>query len=211
MIENLIQANAQRIFNETRDLISNKSRVLIAMAGPPATGKSTVAEATKDHFLSAGLTCAVVPMDGFHLDNRILDKRGIRDRKGSPQSFDVMGFKSLVERLKDNTEVIAPIFDRRQDISIAGAEIISAETKVVIVEGNYLLLDAPIWRDHSRYWDYSVFLSAPISELERRLKQRWNNHRKPQAEALAHIENNDLPNARLVLENRLDCDLEIPN
>ncbi len=80
-------------------------------------------------------------MDGFHLDNRILDARGLRPRKGAPETFDAAGFIHMIRRLATEDEVIIPVFDRPRDIAIAGAQVIGATTKIAVVEGNYLLLE----------------------------------------------------------------------
>ncbi len=117
-------------------------RPMIGIAGPPASGKSTLAHALAER--TGGIA---VPMDGFHLDNPILEARGLRSRKGAPETFDAAGFLSLVRRLKEGDEVFAPLFDRERELAIAGALVVPEEAPLVVLEGNYLLLDQPVWRD----------------------------------------------------------------
>jgi len=109
----------------------------------------------------AGQSAAVVPMDGFHLDNRLLDARGLRSRKGAPETFDVGGFKHLVSRIAaGDQDVIYPVFDRHRDIAIAGAAELTTDVQTVIFEGNYLLLDHPHWTELAQFWDYTLSVGA---------------------------------------------------
>lgn len=172
-------------------------RRLVAIAGPPASGKSTLAAAVVHQVPNS----CVVPMDGFHLDNSILEQRGLLTRKGSPDSFDAMGFKHLIIRLTQEDEVVFPVFDRNLDRAIAGAGVVAAETQTVVVEGNYLLLDAPIWRDLGDYWDDTVQLEVPMPVLKKRLTQRWVDHGFTHSDALAKAAANDLPNAKFVAQH----------
>ena len=168
------------------------SRLVVALAGPPASGKSTLSEE-----IAARMGGAVLPMDGFHLDDRILGPRGLLPRKGAPETFDLGGFARTIAALRDGTEVVHPIFDRSREIAIAGAGVIPVDCPVVVVEGNWLLLDAPGWREVGP-WDLTLRLEVPDDELRRRLAARWA-HLPPEV-AAAKIDGNDMPNARLVRE-----------
>ncbi|WP_255471177.1 nucleoside/nucleotide kinase family protein [Paracoccus sp. M683] len=173
-------------------------RAVVALAGAPGSGKSTLAEA-----LVARVPGAVLlPMDGFHLDNRLLDQRGLRARKGSPETFDASGFVAVMNRVRAGGEVVFPVFDRGRDLAIAGAGVIDAGTRLVVVEGNYLLLDADPWRG-ARY-DLTVMLDVPEAELRRRLTARWQG--QTAADAEAHLAN-DMTNATLVLRGSRAADL----
>ncbi len=177
-------------------------RRIVAIVGAPGSGKSTLAAR-----LAAGLAdAALVPMDGFHLDNRLLEAEGLRGCKGAPQTFDAAGFVALVQRLKAGGEVVHPVFDRGLDLSIAGAGRVEAATRLVLVEGNYLLLDRAPWRKLAGLWDLSVMLDVPMEELRRRLTARWQGLGRSPAEVMAHLEN-DLGNAELVLRESLPADL----
>lgn len=186
-----------------------KKRRLIAMAGPPAGGKSTMAEALTQRLNSDGRSAALVPMDGFHLDNAVLVARGLLPRKGAPETFDADGFVALIARLAERRDVAVPVFDRARDIAIAGAAIVPAACDYVVVEGNYLLFDADPWRDLAPLWDLSVFLTVPMPVLRDRLVARWRDHGLDETAALARAEGNDLPNARRILTDRLPAMLEL--
>ncbi len=185
------------------DLPRTGTRQLIAIAGPPASGKSTLAEALVHNLPDA----CVVPMDGYHLDNRILSKRNLLHRKGAPATFDVAGFRHLLTRLKSEQDVVYPIFNRELDCAIAGAGLVEKETKTVVIEGNYLLLDAPGWRALRPLWDFAAYLLVPEDVLRDRLMQRWNHHGFSTEEATQKTENNDLPNAQTTVQNMLEPDL----
>lgn len=193
------------------DALPKQGRQLVAVVGAPGAGKSTLAEAVVEHLKSTGRKVQLVPMDGFHLDNAILEARGLFARKGAPQTFDAAGFLSMVKRLVEGEAVIAPTFDRARDLSIAGAVEVPADVELLVLEGNYLLLDQPIWRELQQYWDLSVYLDVPIEELERRLIQRWLDHGLDQQAAEARARGNDLVNAQLVCEHSLAADVTIQN
>ncbi len=180
-----------------------RERLIVAIAGAPAAGKSTLAEALcqKINALSAAQPSVVVPMDGFHYDNAILDARGYRARKGAPHSFDADGFRALLSRLKSETGDIAiPVFDRSMDLARAGAAMVTAQHQILLVEGNYLLLDQPVWCDLRQYFDLSIFLQVPLPVLEQRLIQRWLDHGADYEAARARALANDIPNAQTVTE-----------
>ena len=135
---------------------SGHERFMVAIAGAPAAGKSTLAEELRDKLLARGESAVVVPMDGYHFDDIILNARGHRSRKGAPYTFDVAGFEHLLRRIRSREPDIAiPVFDRTMELSRAGADIISAETRFILVEGNYLLLDEEPWSRLRLLFDFS--------------------------------------------------------
>jgi fructokinase len=182
-------------------------RLRVAVAGPPGAGKSTLAAALVDRLNRDTPVAALVPMDGFHLDNAILDAHGLRARKGAPETFDALGVLRMVERLARDPEVVIPGFDRVRDIAIAGAAVVGPERRIAVVEGNYLLLDAAPWRDLRPLWDLSVLLSPPVDVLRARLIDRWLEHGLDPAAAEARAMGNDIPNALRVIEGTSGADL----
>lgn len=181
-------------------------RVLVGIAGAPGAGKSTLAEALVDRL---GPQAALVPMDGFHLDNAILDARGRRFAKGSPDTFDVDGFEAILQRLKAGGEVIVPVFDRYIDVSRGSARVVPPGARIIVAEGNYLLLrDAPWDRLHA-LWDLTAFLDVPLAELERRLIDRWHHHGLSDEDARRRAFDNDIPNARRVIDGSVAADVVI--
>ncbi len=155
-------------------------RRLIAIAGAPVSGKSTLAGQLSEAVTRAGRVAQVIPMDGFHLDNVILDARGLRSRKGAPETFDAQGFIALMHRLKAGGEVVYPTFDRAGDLAVAGAGVVAAECDLAIVEGNYLLFDEAPWRELAPLWDFSVWLAISEDEILARAVQRWLDHGHPE-------------------------------
>jgi pantothenate kinase len=111
--------------------IQGGGRKLVAVAGPPASGKSTFAALLCDTLKREGMLAQTVPMDGFHLDNRLLDARGLRARKGAPETFDIQGFVALVQRLKQGGDVVYPVFDRDRDLAVAGADMVTSACAIV--------------------------------------------------------------------------------
>lgn len=180
-------------------------RLLVAIAGAPGAGKSTYAAALAAQIPDA----AVVPMDGFHLDNAVLSKRGLLPRKGAPETFDVAGFKALLPRLRDEAEVVIPLFDRARDAAIAGAAVVGPEIKVLLIEGNYLLLKDDPWAALHPFWDVTLALDVPLARLEARLVQRWRDHGFAQDAAIARAMGNDIPNARRVIANSIPAHLVV--
>ncbi|MDQ7776443.1 AAA family ATPase [Paracoccus aminovorans] len=181
-------------------------RRLVAIVGAPGSGKSTLAEG----LVAAVPGAVLVPMDGFHLDNRLLDQDGLRARKGAPETFDAEGFVALIRRLKQGGAVVYPVFDRDRDLAVAGAGRVEEQARLVVVEGNYLLLDRAPWRELAGLWDLSVMLDVPAEELRRRLTARWQGLGQSPAEVLAHLEN-DLANAETVADHSLPADLRLAN
>jgi pantothenate kinase len=181
-------------------------RFIVGVAGPPGAGKSTIAA---DIVAAIGAGARVVPMDGFHLDNAVLDGLGLRARKGAPETFDALGFVHLMRRLRAGGDAAIPVFDRDADLARAGADLVTGADKYLIVEGNYLLLDEAPWRDLAPLFDLTVFIDVPIDELDRRLMSRWHHHGKTPAAARHWIDSNDMPNIRRVTLGSRRADIVI--
>ncbi|MFN3664186.1 uridine kinase [Yoonia sp.] len=185
-------------------LRGNVDRVLVGIAGAPAAGKSTIAADVVNAIrLRDGVgSAALVPMDGYHLDNAELDLMAMRSVKGAPQTFDVAGFVGLVRAIRSQSDVIRyPLFDRAQDKTIADAGQLDPATKVVVIEGNYLLLQQDGWQDLRQFFDLTVMLSVPMDELRARLIDRWLTYGLSRAAATDRAELNDIPNAQTVMGN----------
>lgn len=180
-------------------------RLLLGIAGPPAGGKSTLAEALVEALPNAQL----LPMDGFHLDDGILVPRGDRPRKGAPHTFDVAGFCAFLKRARTEPQLYAPKFDRAIETSRGGAIEITADTEILIVEGNWLLHDTGGWECVRPLLDACWYVDTPEEELASRLMTRWSEF--PEAEARRKIEANDLPNARTVAQGKDRADRILTN
>ncbi len=200
------------------DLISSRRQVgvrtIVAIAGPPASGKSTLAEAVvltlNAQQSSAVPVATLVPMDGYHLDNRILEPRGLLTRKGAPETFDAVGFCTAIKGLQSaRHESFHPSFDRQMDLAIANAIAVHPDTPTVVVEGNYLLMDSDPWRGLADVFTVTVFVSPDLEELKSRLQHRWIKHGFDPKSALQRATMNDLPNAELILRDSRKADLTL--
>lgn len=184
-------------------------RRIVAIAGAPASGKSTTARALEQHLdrVEPG-SAALLPMDGYHYDDEVLVPRGWRPRKGAPHTFDVGGYASSLRRLKANDEpsVAVPRFDRDIEIARAGAIIIEPTARLIITEGNWLLLDDEPWPMLRPYFDHTVMVVADMKTLELRNRQRWVDYDFTEEMIRAKLEDNDMPNARLVYERSTEPD-----
>lgn len=183
------------------------SRYLVALAGPPGAGKSyrgaRLCEAINQRLPGqAGL----VPMDGYHFDNAVLGNQQL-PVKGAPHTFDVEGLRSALERIRQAQHSVAvPVFDRPLDLARAGGRMITLEQRIVIVEGNYLLLDSSPWRELRPLFDWTLFLEVDDEVLVDRLIKRWLDMGQDQAGALERTHCKDMLNAQLVKSRCLPPD-----
>lgn len=174
----------------------SEARLMVGISGAPGAGKSTFANA-----LVAALDDAVAaPMDGFHLADVELDRRRLRDRKGAPETFDAWGFAAVLGRIRfeRNHTVMLPGFERDLEQPIAGAIPVPPDCPVVVVEGNYLLLDAPAWRAARAELDLVWHVEIPDAPRRERLVDRHVRFGKSRPEAQAWVTLVDEPNARVV-------------
>lgn len=189
---------------------TNSQRQFVAIVGAPASGKSTLAEQLQNA-INQSLdkpVATVLAQDGFHFDNALLIKLGRMEKKGSPDTFDVSGLHAMIDRLKTESEVIAPAFDRSIEISRNCVHEIHAEHRLILVEGNYLLLENDEhWRKLQPLFDTSIFIDVPLHTLQKRLESRWIHYGLSQNEMADKIRNNDLPNAMTVIHHSAQADV----
>jgi pantothenate kinase len=183
-----------RLIKETE---STKPRVLVGIVGPPAAGKSTIAEKLVQLL---GPKSAVLGMDGFHLPQRTLVKLGKRDRMGAPDTFDVDGFVSLLIQLSGNAggTALAPGFDRETEEPVPEAIRLGPELTTIVVEGNYLLHDSGGWERVAPLLDLSFFVRIEQDIRMARLVERHIRYGKTPDAALAWATGPDADNARLI-------------
>jgi len=182
-----------------------RARYLFGLAGGPGSGKSTIAAQLADE-----LDGIVVPMDGFHLSNAALDAANLRAFKGSVETFDADAFVSLIERLRDNSgNVLAPAFDRSADSTVADAICVGQQERIIIVEGNYLLLDREPWASLRRLFDRTGYVDTPDNVRVRRLVRRHARSGRSIEEAREFVRTSDERNARLIAAARDRADLVI--
>jgi pantothenate kinase len=185
-------------------------RYIIGIAGPPGAGKSTVSAQLHAALKALGETSVVVPMDGYHFDDIVLNARGHRARKGAPHTFDARGFAVLLKRIKAcEPDIAIPVFDRTMELSRAAADIVDATTRFILVEGNYLLLKLSPWDQLKPLFDLSIFIDVPKQELEHRLTGRILAHGHDVAYAKHWIASNDMLNVDTVIENSAAADITL--
>ena len=187
-------------------LIERPDRVALGIAGPPGSGKSTLAEMLLAR-LRADLGPDAVghlPMDGFHLADVQLDRLGRRDRKGAPDTFDVDGYVAALERLHERPgrTLFVPGFERELEQPVAAALAIPPSARLVVTEGNYLLLADGGWERVRPLLAEVWFVTLDDDVRRERLVRRHEEFGKSPADARAWVERSDEANARLVASTR---------
>jgi pantothenate kinase len=201
------QASFDALVTRARRLLDGRARVLLGICGAPGAGKSTFAGRLVE---ALGAEAVVVPMDGFHLHDDELRRLGRLDRKGAPDTFDVHGYRALLHRLRSEDAVVyAPAFDRDRELSLAGAIPVLPDHRWIVTEGNYLLLDAPGWRQVREELDECWFVGGDDEVRVSRLVARHVRHGRSPEAAQTWVEETDEPNARLVLGCRDRADLVV--
>lgn len=190
--------------------LANGQRIAIGIAGGPGTGKSTLAAelVTMLNAVKPGST-GLVPMDGFHMKHNKIEAMGETDRKGAPHTFEGAAFVSFLHHLKGATEAVSgPGYSRKIEDTVEDAFTIGPDVKVLVVEGNYLLLPEGPWAGVRALLDYAVFLHVSRELVSARLLKRHGEEGLFTEERnRAHIARNDLPNYDLVEQSRERADV----
>jgi pantothenate kinase len=187
----------------TRGLLANRPRVLLGITGAPGAGKSSAAAAVA----AVVPESVVVPMDGFHRTTSQLGDLGWVDERGTPRTFDADAYVELLRRLRAGAAVRAPAFDRSAEEPVRDAIDVPASTRLVITEGNYLLLDESPWAAIPQLLDEIWFVDVDEDERVRRLIDRHVEFGRERADAEWRVRHgSDADNARLVIATRVRAD-----
>jgi len=202
-----------------RGLVAGGRRAVLGITGAPAAGKTTLAEELVAALapappagMIAGQWVKHVPMDGFHLADAELERLGLRDRKGAPDTFDALGYAALLRRLiEDEDEIVyAPGFERVIEQPIAGAIPIERPARLIITEGNYLLVDTARWRAVRPLLAEVWYADLDQDTRMDRLVARHIRFGKPEPVAIAWAGGTDEHNAAVIAATRDRADLVIP-
>jgi pantothenate kinase len=189
-------------------------RIAIGLAGGPGVGKSTLAADLVEALnVTAPRSAALVPMDGFHMKHAKLEEMGQTDYKGAPHTFEGAAFVEFLARLKTATEPVnGPGYSRKIEDTVDDAFTVPPEAKILVVEGNYLLLEDEPWGGVKPLLDFAAFVVVPREMVRARLMKRHAEEGLFAEERnRAHIERNDLPNYDTVMGSvhRADVVIEL--
>lgn len=208
-------ATADLLVRDAIALAGDDSRAILGITGSPGAGKSTLVDLllARIRVANGDEWVAHIPMDGFHLADVQLDRLGARARKGAPDTFDAAGYAHLLERVKQETDnpVYVPGFDRTLEQPLAAALVVPPAARLVITEGNYLLLDDPLWARARRAIDTVWFVASDENARIERLVARHIQFGKKPEEARAWVASTDQRNSDLVASTLSKADRVIVN
>lgn len=195
-------------YDRAVDLATRGRRSVLGIAGAPAAGKSTYAEQLAAKLTADGHNVALVPMDGYHLAQTVLEELGLADVKGAPHTFDGYGFVALLRRLKEapDEQIWVPRFDRGLEDSIAASIGVAPEVTLVVTEGNYLLFDEMPWATVRMLLDQCWYVDVPEQLRHDRLEARHRRYGRSPEEAHERTYGSDERNARLIAATARSAD-----
>ncbi len=195
-----------------RRLVRDERRAVLGITGPPGCGKTTLAGALVAALAAEpeGLgpdAVALVPMDGFHLADAQLERLGLRDRQGAPETFDVGGYVTALERLRrSGTLVYVPGFERDLEQPLAAARVVLPAARLLVTDGNYLLSRQGGWEQVRPLLDEVWYVDTPDEQRHRWLVARHVQFGKDLEAARAWVASVDEPNAVHIAAERHRAD-----
>ncbi|KAI6674816.1 hypothetical protein NL676_002722 [Syzygium grande] len=226
-MDDVYDALAKRLVPTAAVASNPNSKYILGLAGPPGAGKSTLASevvqrvnnlwpqkaSSFDSQVEPMDVALVLPMDGFHLYRSELDAmedpEEAHARRGAPWTFNPELLLTCLKNLRDQGSVYAPSFDHGIGDPIEDDIFVTLQHKVVIVEGNYLLLEEGVWEDLSSFFDEKWFIDVDIDKAMQRVLKRHISTGKAPDVARWRIEYNDRPNAELIMKSKKNADLII--
>ncbi len=201
-----IDAGTEELIHILDTMISPGRRFILGIAGIPGAGKSTLASRLEGYYHTR-----TVAMDGFHLFNSVLRQRNLEYRKGAPETFDLAGFLECLHQLRNIPQCFLPVpgYSRIIHDPVPGEIMVRPDHDLIIVEGNYLLLNSGGWEEVRRFLDAVWFVDIDIDLAMQRVRYRHRAKNISEAEIEEKITLNDRPNALLVEESRFLADMII--
>ena len=219
-IKNCFIKIAKLTYNKYKESqIDGLKRYIIAIAGPPGCGKSSISHLfsyiLKKEFR---INSKIIPLDGFHYDNNFLKshnytKNGriinLYDIKGAPETYNTNAFKDSIKKLIDGKKFYWPIYSRKIHNPVEnGIEIVETDS-IFIIEGNYLFLDESPWKELIPFYNLKIFIKSKEKFLRRRVIKRKIAGGYKKSEALKHYKISDKENIKRVLKNIAEFDILI--
>ena len=182
--------------------VNTSNRFIVGIAGGPGSGKSTFAVKLKELINSKAKSdlAQIFPMDGFHRRNSELESSSLISVKGASETFDVEGYLSMLNRIKQDENLKAPIYSREKHDVIDNALPIEPHHKIIITEGNYLFADMEVWCEIKNIIDLKIYIEEKKDVCEKRLLERHMRGGKTEAEALEKIKEVDMKNLDLIAQ-----------
>lgn len=217
-------AEIDQFYAPLASFLLNKSsgarRFVVGIAGPPACGKSafTALLSAVCSALAHGPVAAAVGMDGWHYPNQYLDTHTIvhqsveialRKLKGAPASFDTAGLMTFLQQVREQPSLAYPLYSRHLHDPVPQAARIDNQQRLVLIEGNYLLLDQPPWDALADLFDLTIFLTAPRAQLILSLRERHLRGGKASETVEQHLQFSDIPNIDLILLHSKPADISV--
>ncbi|GMH02377.1 hypothetical protein Nepgr_004216 [Nepenthes gracilis] len=227
-MDEVYDALALRILPNAASASNHNLKHIVGLAGPPGAGKSTLASqvvrcvnklwAQKASSLNEEIdfsdVAIVLPMDGFHLYRHQLDAmedpKEAHARRGAPWTFDPARMLKCLQTLRSQGSVHAPSFDHSVGDPVEDDIFVTPQHKIVLIEGNYLLLEEAVWSEMSTIFDEKWFIEVDIDTAMHRVEKRHiSTAGKPPNVAKWRIEYNDRPNAEMIMKSMTNADLII--